>query len=852
MATKIGSLIIDLALEYGLLKSGLSAAEKEIAKSTKAIKRAGADIADWGKTLSLAVTAPMIAISKSAVSGFIDQQKAMADVNAALASMGAASGKTAAELAKTADQLEMRSLFDAEVILKQVTAQLLTFGAISGKVFDRAQQAALDMAERLGAEPQAAAIMLGKALQAPAKGLTALGKTGAITQDWIAANKARIQGMLDEGRIAEAQGLILSAVEQQVAGAAAAAADATPWRKAQVAIGQAMDTIGEAILPVVTTVADAVAKMANAFNQLSPELKQTIIVIAGVAAAAGPLLIAIGALINYAAPVLAMFNGVGAAGALLTASLRNTAIAATALGAVTVALGLNFQQATSLAYGAVAGYTAYRVALVVLTQAGTIFRSVMIALEAATYRMTMAIAGATSAKAAMSSVIATLTGGLRAMFATLVANPFTAVAAAVGILAGAMITLKENQRQARQETENLISSLRALAQARSADFALKRTEADLKRSEAQDNASKAELNRAALLRGAGIDAQRYESGNLTSLERARLRGIADTLKNLNGEIGTHRLEVLELESQIKLADRAYAEAGKAAEAMAVPVAKTGAAAEGAAGKIKGLGAAAKPAADALADLMEKLYPNDVTRAQRADLNFIDKNRDKIEALGKSAIDMRMRVLGIDRKAEVSKSVTASEPLYEAERVRDAIDRMTDGLTGFGKKAKTQSVQIAESFRDMADKTVQAFDRMASALKGGGFLDILGAGINLFLQLGSTGLFGKTLAANINAPRIPGNANGTAFHPGGLMQVGERGAEILQVPRGGRVIPNHELRQAGAQRLQVEVVANNNGFGAMVRNAAGQVVAEAAPSLMAGSAQVTTAQLAQRQSRRIGR
>jgi hypothetical protein len=40
--------------------------------------------------------------------------------------------------------------------------------------------------------------------------------------------------------------------------------------------------------------------------------------------------------------------------------------------------------------------------------------------------------------------------------------------------------------------------------------------------------------------------------------------------------------------------------------------------------------------------------------------------------------------------------------------------------------------------------------------------------------------------------VPGFANGTSFAPGGMAWVGERGRELVNLPRGSQVIPNHAL------------------------------------------------------------
>lgn len=335
MAITIGSLLIRLGLDSGEFKSGLTGAERQFRRTVRDIERSGRELQGTGERLTLGITAPLAALGATAIRGFMDQSRAIADVEAALRSMGGASGKTSAELNRTADALEMRSLFDADVILKQVTANLLTFGNVAGSVFDRAQQAAVDMATRLGGEPQAAAMQLGRALNDPVRGLTALTRAGV---SFSAAQQQQIRAMTDMGRVAEAQGLILDEVERQFRGAAAAAADATPWRQAQVAINQAMDTIGEAALPALRNVADAVAGMARAFSTLSPEMQKAVVTGLALSAALGPVLVVVGSLVQSGAGAIAMFRVFGTATLAASAAAGSATPALLGLRAAVISL----------------------------------------------------------------------------------------------------------------------------------------------------------------------------------------------------------------------------------------------------------------------------------------------------------------------------------------------------------------------------------------------------------------------------------------------------------------------------------------------------------------------------------
>lgn len=109
-------------------------------------------------------------------------------------------------------------------------------------------------------------------------------------------------------------------------------------------------------------------------------------------------------------------------------------------------------------------------------------------------------------------------------------------------------------------------------------------------------------------------------------------------------------------------------------------------------------------------------------------------------------------------------------------------------------SETTTVRIARTFNDMAQDVIGSLNQLSNSIRGGGFLDILTGVVGFGLQLGGAGLFGKKIAANIN--RVPAFATGTKFAPGGLALVGERGPELVNLPRGSSVTPNNELGGIG--------------------------------------------------------
>src|SRR3546814_19418925 len=87
---------------------------------------------------------------------------------------------------------------------------------------------------------------------------------------------------------------------------------------------------------------------------------------------------------------------------------------------------------------------------------------------------------------------------------------------------------------------------------------------------------------------------------------------------------------------------------------------------------------------------------------------------------------------------------------------------------------------------MTEGALRKFERLANSIRSGGFLDILSRVIGFGLQLGGSGLFGKSIQQNILS--VPGRAFGgpvMAHHP---YIVGERPAELFVPSPSGRIAP----------------------------------------------------------------
>lgn len=215
-------------------------------------------------------------------------------------------GKATDRVLAYADSLES-SLGVDEKVIKNTQAKLGTFHNLAGSAdeaggaFDRATVAAIDMAAAGFGDAESNAVQLGKALQDPVKGITALNRSGVTFTD---SQKKMIESMVKTGDMAGAQDLILGELENQIGGTAKATADDS----AKMALGfqEVGETIGAALLPIMSQLTPYVQQLATWMQQNADKALLLGGVIAGVAAA---FVLANAALKIYQATMLVV-NGV--------------------------------------------------------------------------------------------------------------------------------------------------------------------------------------------------------------------------------------------------------------------------------------------------------------------------------------------------------------------------------------------------------------------------------------------------------------------------------------------------------------------------------------------------------------
>jgi hypothetical protein len=190
-----------------------------------------------------------VGFAKDAVAEARESQKVGALTEQVIKSTGGAAKVTAGQVGDLATAISNKTGIDDEQIQSGAN-MLLTFKNIrneAGKgndIFNQSTSILTDMATAMGTDPQKAAIQLGKALNDPVKGITALSRVGVTFTD---QQKKTIASLVKGGKTAEAQKIILKELNSEFGGAAEASA--TMGEKAATSFGNLKEQIGTALLP---------------------------------------------------------------------------------------------------------------------------------------------------------------------------------------------------------------------------------------------------------------------------------------------------------------------------------------------------------------------------------------------------------------------------------------------------------------------------------------------------------------------------------------------------------------------------------------------------------------------------
>ena len=288
-------------------------------KAQTSLKEVGAKMTDMGKTLSMSVTAPIVAVGAASFKMAADLQDAMGATEQIF--------KNAADSVKTwADNLDSYyGIAEGEALeyANMMGTLLMNIGGLTEQ--EAAKQAQIlvqlagDLTAMFGGETSSAI----QALTGALKGNTAmLDNYGIACNDALIKTKALEMGIWDgKGQmdLAAKQAATLALIMEQTGAAQGQAA-----REAEGASGgmRAFATeiknlatdIGEVLLPVITPLLNSLGDIVKKFSELSPETQKTIVIITGLAAAIGPLLLILGPVVSA---IGTLVTGLGAMSAAM-------------------------------------------------------------------------------------------------------------------------------------------------------------------------------------------------------------------------------------------------------------------------------------------------------------------------------------------------------------------------------------------------------------------------------------------------------------------------------------------------------------------------------------------------------
>lgn len=238
------------AAATGRIASGTSRSWNVMGRAAKAAAF-GAKVA-FGAALAGGYA--LVRLLKSSFAEAREAQKVGAITVQTIKATGGAAKVTAGHVGRLATHLSKVAGMDDELI--QTGANLLlTFKQIrneagkGNKIFDRATTSAVNLAAAGFGSVDSASKMLGKALNDPLKGITALSRAGVT---FTQVQQDTIKKLVEQGDLLGAQKMILKEVEGQVGGVAKA--QATWGEKAGVVFGNIEEKLGTALLPLLDDV----------------------------------------------------------------------------------------------------------------------------------------------------------------------------------------------------------------------------------------------------------------------------------------------------------------------------------------------------------------------------------------------------------------------------------------------------------------------------------------------------------------------------------------------------------------------------------------------------------------------
>ena len=317
MANKsVGLLTFSFGANMDGFNRAMSKAEKKLTKFGKNLQRTG-------KSMSLSITLPMIAMGAAAVKFGSDLEETDAKFRTVFSSIEDQAVKTADTLANSFGLSELAS----KQLLSSTGDLLVGFGFTEASALQLSEQVnrlAIDLASFSNFEGGAtgASQALTKALLGETESAKAL---GIVIRQNTTDYKDRTKEIMATQGVSEIQAKAINNLEIATKQSSKAIGDfnrtsesfANQLRMAKQELIDIASGFGQILIPHVKVALSFFRDLASSFNDLSQDTKEMIVIIAGLAAALGPVLIVIG---KMSLGVIALKNAFVALGSFIKAN----------------------------------------------------------------------------------------------------------------------------------------------------------------------------------------------------------------------------------------------------------------------------------------------------------------------------------------------------------------------------------------------------------------------------------------------------------------------------------------------------------------------------------------------------
>jgi len=246
--------------------------QRDLEKLQKTAKKTGDSMSSLANAMK--AVAGTYAISKTitaVIDATIESERAFKQLETVVESTGGVAGYTAEELRTMSSALQAVTTYGDETI-QGAQALLLTFTKIGHDTFPAATEAVLNVATAMGTDLKSAALQVGKALNDPVLGMTALSRSGI---QFTEEQKEVVKALAETGKVAQAQAIILAELETQFGNSARAARETFggALKALQNAFGDLLegDTSSGALTQSINDLTDALSdpQVKQAFSEIT-------------------------------------------------------------------------------------------------------------------------------------------------------------------------------------------------------------------------------------------------------------------------------------------------------------------------------------------------------------------------------------------------------------------------------------------------------------------------------------------------------------------------------------------------------------------------------------------------------